>query len=371
MGKDVPMVFLAANLCTEPVSAVLGSAASPHIWLYICDKSSRVSVMCQRNNWAPDSQDQLKSKGMGTKIAVNEYTKLEGHKQGVYALSWLESERCLLSAGGDGAVVKWDLAGTQPQVPVTGKLHAQLPEPIFCMMQGGDGVIWAGTQGGLVFKLEVGASPRMMKLGTSSVFFISRWMDGRIAVGLGSGELVFLDDAFEVVSRLKLGERSLRCCIGSEGLIGGSDGVVWRLNALGEVLSVRTANQPSVFCLAKMDDDSFVSGGRDAQLWWHKDGAEETVKAHLYTIHALMLEPSEGRWLASGGMDKSIKIWDAQNTTLLKVVDRSKFPNFGHTHSVNALAWLGEVDGLDVSRVGRRLLASAGDDKIIRVWAVG
>ncbi|MFN5591564.1 MAG: hypothetical protein ACK49A_08315, partial [Bacteroidota bacterium] len=181
---------------------------------------------------------------MGTKIAVNEYTKLEGHKHGVYALSWLESERCLLSAGGDGAVVKWELAGIQPQVPVTGKLHAQLPEPVFCMMQGGDGVIWAGTQGGLVFKLEVGASPRMMKLGTSSVFFISRWMDGRIAVGLGSGELVFLDDAFEVVSRLKLGERSLRCCIGSEGLIGGSDGVVWRLNALGEVLSVRTANQP-------------------------------------------------------------------------------------------------------------------------------
>jgi WD40 repeat protein len=70
-------------------------------------------------------------------------------------------------------------------------------------------------------------------------------------------------------------------------------------------------------------------------------------------------------------MDKSIKIWDAQNTTLLKVVDRSKFANFGHTHSVNALAWLGEVDGLDVSRVGRRLLASAGDDKIIRIWAVG
>jgi WD40 repeat protein len=56
---------------------------------------------------------------------------------------------------------------------------------------------------------------------------------------------------------------------------------------------------------------------------------------------------------------------------LLKVVDRLKFPNFGHTHSVNALAWLGEVDGLDASAVGRRLLASAGDDKTIRIWAVG
>ena len=164
------MVFLAANLCTEPVSEVLGSAASPQIWLYICDKSSRVSVMCQRNNWAPDSQDQLKSKGMGTKIAVNEYTKFEGHKQGVYALLWLESERCLLSAGGDGALVKWDLAGIQSQVPVTGKLYAQLPEPVFCAMLAENGVIWAGTQGGCLFLLTPGMAPKMLKLATRAYF---------------------------------------------------------------------------------------------------------------------------------------------------------------------------------------------------------
>lgn len=328
---------------------------------------------------------------MGAKITVKEYTQLEGHKQGVYALLHLRGSSVIVSAGGDGAVVKWDLDAANlpgaivgdsgfldengpvhmnPEPSVAGVLFAQLPEPIFCLMEGLVGVIWAGTQGGLVFKLVSGEAPRMIKLGTSSVFFISLWMDGRIAVGLGSGELVFLDDDMQLLDRKSLGEKSLRCCLGERGLIGGSDGLIWRLDALGEVLSVRTANHPSVFCMAKLDEDSIVSGGRDAQLWWYRDGAEETVKAHLYTIHALMLEPSEGRWLASGGMDKSIKIWDAQNNTLLKVIDRSKFPNFGHTHSVNALAWLGEVDGLDVSRVGRRLLASAGDDKIIRVWEV-
>ena len=328
---------------------------------------------------------------MGAKITVKEYTQLEGHKQGVYALLNLRGSSVIVSAGGDGAVVKWDLdaanlpgaiAGDSgfldengpvrmnPEPSVAGVLFAQLPEPVFCLMEGLEGVIWAGTQGGLVFKLVSGEAPRMIKLGTSSVFYISRWMDGRIAVGLGSGELVFLDDDMQLLDRKSLGKKSLRCCLGEMGLIGGSDGLIWRLDSRGDILKRWEANQPSVFCLAKMDDDSFVSGGRDAQLWWHKDGVEETVKAHLYTIHALMLEPSEGRWLASGGMDKSIKIWDAQNTTLLKVVDRSKFPNFGHTHSVNALVWLGEVDGLDVSRVGRRLLASAGDDKIIRIWAV-
>ena len=328
---------------------------------------------------------------MGAKITVKEYTQLEGHKQGVYALLLLRGSSVIVSAGGDGAVVKWDLAAANLpgamagdsgildengpaqmiiEPSVAGVLFAQLPEPVFCLMEGLEGVIWAGTQGGVVFKLVSGEAPRMIKLGTSSVFFISLWMDGRIAVGLGSGELVFLDDDMQLLDRKSLGKKSLRCCLGERGLIGGSDGLIWRLDALGEVLSVRTANHPSVFCLAEDSQGDIVSGGRDALLMWMgADGQlKQEVKAHLFTIHALA--GSELGWLASGSMDKTVKIWDAQNNTLLKVIDRSKFPNFGHTHSVNALAWLGEVDGLDVSRVGRRLLASAGDDKIIRVWEV-
>ena len=279
-----------------------------------------------------------------------------------------------MSAGGDGAVVKWDLdAANLPGSIVAGVLFAQLPEPVFCLMEGLEGVIWAGTQGGLVFKLVSGEAPRMIKLGTSSVFFISRWMDGRIAVGLGSGELVFLDDDMQLLDRKSLGKKSLRCCLGEMGLIGGSDGVVWRLNALGEVLSVRTANQPSVFCLAKMDDDSFVSGGRDALLMWMGEDGElrQEVKAHLFTIHALA--GSDLGWLASGSMDKTVKIWDRNTGELLKVIDREKYPSRGHSHSVNALCWLasakpGPNANLETGR--RRLLASAGDDKIIRVWEV-
>ena len=46
---------------------------------------------------------------MGAKITVKEYTQLEGHKQGVYALLNLRGSSVIVSAGGDGAVVKWDL----------------------------------------------------------------------------------------------------------------------------------------------------------------------------------------------------------------------------------------------------------------------
>ena len=300
---------------------------------------------------------------MGAKITVKEYTQLEGHKQGVYALLNLRGSSVIVSAGGDGAVVKWDLDETgpvrmNPEPSVAGVLFAQLPEPVFCLMEGLDGVIWAGTQGGLVFKLVSGEAPRMIKLGTSSVFFISRWMDGRIAVGLGSGELVFLDDELQLLDRKSLGKKSLRCCLGDRGLIGGSDGLIWRLDAQGNILKRWDANSPSVFCLAEDSQGDIVSGGRDALLMWMGEdgGLKQEVKAHLFTIHALA--GSELGWLATGSMDKTVKVWDRNNGALLKVIDREKYPSRGHSHSVNALCWVG------------RLLASAGDDKIIRIWEV-
>jgi len=300
---------------------------------------------------------------MGAKITVKEYTQLEGHKQGVYALLNLRGSSVIVSAGGDGAVVKWDLDETgpvrmNPEPSVAGVLFTQLPEPVFCLMEGDFGVIWAGTQGGLVFKLVSSEAPRMIKLGTSSVFFISRWMDGRIAVGLGSGELVFLDDELQLLDRKSLGKKSLRCCLGERGLIGGSDGLIWRLDARGDILKRWEANSPSVFCLAEDAQGDIVSGGRDALLMWMGEDGElkQDVKAHLFTIHALA--GSELGWLASGSMDKTVKIWDRNSGALLKVIDREKYPSRGHSHSVNALCWVG------------RLLASAGDDKIIRIWEV-
>ena len=300
---------------------------------------------------------------MGAKITVKEYTQLEGHKQGVYALLNLRGSSVIVSAGGDGAVVKWDLdengpVRMNPEPSVAGVLFAQLPEPVFCLMEGWDGVIWAGTQGGSVFKLVSGEAPRMIKLGTSSVFFISRWMDGRIAVGLGSGELVFLDDELQLLDRVSLGKKSLRCCLGDRGLIGGSDGLIWRLDAQGNILAGWEANSPSVFCLAEDSQGDIVSGGRDALLMWMGEdgGLKQEVKAHLFTIHTLA--GSDLGWLATGSMDKTVKVWDRNSGALLKVIDREKYPSRGHSHSVNALCWVG------------RLLASAGDDKIIRIWEV-
>lgn len=303
---------------------------------------------------------------MATNIAVKEYTKLEGHKQGVYALLWMSESSVLVSAGGDGSVVKWQLVEEVDGkvADVVGQLYAQLPEPVFCLMRGIADEIWAGTQGGNLFLLSAGAVPRVVKLGNVAIYFIERWMDDRIVVGLGNGELVFLNDAMQVLDRRVLGSKSLRCCLGFGGWVGGSNGIIWKLNAAGDVVDTLGGNEPSVFCMALNAKGELLSGGRDALILNHgsKGGDIERVKAHLYTIHALV---GNGRdWVASGSMDKTVKVWDAYSGKLLKVLNRKKFPSTGHSHSVNALCWLTHLAG-DGSR---RLLASAGDDKTIRIW---
>ena len=67
-------------------------------------------------------------------------------------------------------------------------------------------------------------------------------------------------------------------------------------------------------------------------------------------INDLAFSP-DGKWLATGGVDSSINIWDfAQRTVVMQLV--------GHRGSVNSLAY--SMDG--------HVLVSAGDDGTIRLW---
>ena len=84
----------------------------------------------------------------------------------------------------------------------------------------------------------------------------------------------------------------------------------------------------------------------------------QTVGAHMYTIHHLAFSP-DGRYLASCSLDKSIKIWDAADRTLLRVLDRARAA--GHGTSVNRLVWPGAANRL----------VSCSDDRSLAVWQVG
>jgi WD40 repeat protein len=83
----------------------------------------------------------------------------------------------------------------------------------------------------------------------------------------------------------------------------------------------------------------------------------EGVPAHIYSINSVVLSPS-GQYLATGSMDKTIKIWEAGSLKLLKVLDFARYG--GHKNSINRLLWMSFND----------LLVSGSDDKNISVWKI-
>jgi WD40 repeat protein/tRNA A-37 threonylcarbamoyl transferase component Bud32 len=78
-----------------------------------------------------------------------------------------------------------------------------------------------------------------------------------------------------------------------------------------------------------------------------------TWRGHEGPIRSVAFSP-DGRWLASGGDDKAIRIWDMAAGQTARILH-------GHTGQVGSLAF--SANG--------RWLASAGEDKTIRVWDLG
>ena len=80
----------------------------------------------------------------------------------------------------------------------------------------------------------------------------------------------------------------------------------------------------------------------------------------MYAINHIDFS-DDGQLFATGSMDKSIKIWDACQFRLLKVIDKAR--HAGHGTSVNRVLWLpSSVTG------ERRGIVSASDDRTISIW---
>lgn len=314
------------------------------------------------NKQRPITQTQLDFR----KVSIEKKMHCTGHRASVYALDHGDVAGSILSAGGDGLVVRW-----LPQSPDTGQVIARVDSNVFAMkyLPALHRLAIGNMYGGVHWiNLHDNENIRNVAHHEKGVFAME-WINGHLYSLGGQGRLAKWDaEACRVVETVQLSHKSLRGLAyhaeRRELAIGSSDYSIYILDAdsLAVKRHLADAHTNSVFAVAYSPDGRYLlSGGRDAHLRvWDLEADMRLVSeqpAHWFTINKIAFAP-DGRTFATASRDKSIKLWDAATYKLLKVIAKVRYA--GHTHSVNDLLWTPQEGWL----------VSASDDRQLMGWEV-
>lgn len=296
---------------------------------------------------------------------VTQIHAFEGHRDAVYALAPAIDSLHFYSADADGVVAEWSMIDGRS---VRGVLQAGAP--VYSLGRasaGGSEWLFVGlNDGGVHFvNLSDNRLVRSAKAHAGPIFDLL-WLPKAERLLALSGDGAFSVWNLDTVAcdmKVQVGSSPLRvAALNSDGTrlaIGGSDAAIRLFDALSlEQQSSWPAHQNSVFSLA-WAGSALLSGGRDARIKRWADSGKEAheIVAHLFAVNDVQLRP-DGRFFATGSMDKTIKLWEAESLRLIKVIDFARLQ--GHRSSVNRVLWLD----------GGRLLASVSDDRRVLGWAV-
>ena len=338
-----------------------------------------------------------------------ETARLSGHRLGIQSLSLAADNRFLVSTGSEGAVLIWDCAEarsirslqghpSQVRTIVLGR------SPLFLAAGELDGTIrvWDPREGlersrneahaGQINVLASSAEARLLASGGADrqirLWRLSEadwtlrevkrlvghtdWVnalvflpDGRSLVSAGNDGLLRLWDiaAGKEKSRLEGHDGRINALAvtpdGRNVVSASRDGTVrlWDL-ATGEELRRISGIAAGVASLALADEGRFVlCGTGDGQICIYGLATGKLLKrltGHTGSVTALVADFSEGRQLVfSGGMDKTVRIWDFARDCELKRLD-------GHADLVDAV----------IMAPGGESIVSSSWDGTLRFWAL-
>ena len=199
------------------------------------------------------------------------------------------------------------------------------------------------------------------KAHTGSIEGIGFSGDGRLMVTTGGDKtLKIWDSATRTLNGTLSLENGLATSLSvrnNRALTSHADGtsIVWDLDAKRRMFSFKR-NDASIWAAAFLgSEDQIAAAGHDwiVALWQTSSQAApaHVLEGHENAVQALATEPS-GRWLASGGADKMVKLWDIEAGELKRTYRN-------HSDFISALA---------LSHDGA-MLAAASLDGAIRLWS--
>lgn len=299
---------------------------------------------------------------MQRSIQVNKINEFTGHSGAIYGLYVSPVSAKVYTGGTDGYIVEWDLGNA-----AEGRLIGRLDQPIYCIfLFEPSQQLWVGTANGHIHILDLGSKTEIKNLVSheQGVFDI-KMLNGKLYAAGGDGCISMWDaQKMELLTLKKFSDKSARVitCSPSKSLlaVGFSDfSIVLMDENLAVFELIQNAHTNSVFSLAfNGDGTQLYSGGRDAMLKIWNVAADVTlmkeIPAHNLHIHAIAIQNEENYFISSS-MDKTIKIWDMQDFTLLKVLDKAR--NESHVNSINKIAWVNAYQFVSIS-----------DDKKLMFW---
>jgi WD40 repeat protein len=286
-----------------------------------------------------------------------------GHHDSIYTLHVLAEGSAFYSAGADRILTQWYLGDNSLSTAVV-----TANSPIYSIAVHGNLLVIGLSDGGIYFIDK--AEKKLIKsivVHSKGIFDLKWLIPGELIIaGSGDGSFSIWDlSNFSCQVLAKVSEASIRSIAihPSQQIfaIGSSD---CHIRVYGtatlEALAQWKAHTNSIFSLSYDNTGSLLySAGRDAHLksWscFNNYSLANDVIAHWFAINSVHVHPSS-RWLVTGSMDKTIKIWNAQSLKLLKVLDKDR--NNGHTSSVNKVVWLPNQAGL----------LSVSDDRRVLRW---
>jgi WD40 repeat protein len=294
--------------------------------------------------------------------SIQKIHHLQGHRGAVYTLCNGIDEGSMLSSGSDGMICKWI-----PDTSHTGVTIAQTGERVFSLYSFPDKkIIFAGTMQGDLFYLKF-QNEKVAKRFTfhaGSVYRLNKWNGQLVAAG-GDGILSTWNvDHGDILHHLKISHQKLRSldidATGNTLYTGDANGNLWilQLPELTLIEKIERLHNKTIFSLKFLaSENHLTSGGLDAHLKISdkKGSLLQDLQAHWFCINDIC-ELTHTSYIATASRDKSIRIWDKRDWSLVKEISSPKFA--AHLHSVNSLLWNEQ----------KTILYSAGDDGNIFGW---
>lgn len=291
---------------------------------------------------------------------------LKGHKGAVYNLCKADEPYRFFSGGADRNIVLWNLESMKAE-GVVAKSSTTIIALSYLKKQN---LLFIGqVEGGVhVIDLNLGKEIHYLKAHNGYIFKIVQLEDKKeMLFCSGDGSFsVWSTESFKMLYQKKCCNEKIRTAVDCSEInlvaIGLGNGKVQLFNRTDWSFHDEIAELPSSITALAFNTHTkrLLIGEKDAHLIsynFYTKQQSERIAAHYWAIYDLAIE-ADGNRFASASRDKTVKVWNAEETKVLKRFEG--FKDHGHTHSVNTLLW----------SEYQNLLLSSGDDGIIKIWSL-